>query len=70
VRFSPQEVVVERTEAVGLTMDVRQFAQAVLGDPSVLDLARIGLVDVADAAALESASRLLPASPVYCPEFF
>ncbi|AIE88084.1 GNAT family N-acetyltransferase [Fimbriimonas ginsengisoli] len=70
VAFRPGEVVVEPADTAELTLDVRPFAQAFLGEPSLADLARLGLVTVGNAAALKAAQRLMPPSPVICADFF
>jgi predicted acetyltransferase len=70
VAFSPDGVIVEKASAADVTMDIRQFTCAFMGDPSVVDLARNGLIEVRDRAALKSISRLLTPSPVSCWDFF
>ena len=66
VRFSPEGVTVEPCEGHDVAMDVRRFAQAFLGEPSLADLTRLGAVE-GDASTLE---RLLPPSPTICGDFF
>lgn len=66
VRFSPEGVTAEPCQGHDVAMDVRRFAQAFLGEPSLADLARLGAVE-GDVAPL---SRLLPPSPVICGDFF
>ena len=66
VRFSPERVTVEPCEGHDVAMDVRRFAQAFLGEPSLADLVRMGEVE-GDATTLD---RLLPPSPVLCGDFF
>ena len=66
VRFSPEGVSVERCEGHDVAMDVRPFAQAFMGEPSLGDLVRLGVVE-GDATVLE---RLLPPSPTICGDFF
>lgn len=66
VRFSPEGVAVEPCEGHDVAMDVRRFAQAFLGEPSLDDLVRLGQVE-GDASAL---ARLLPPSPTICGDFF
>lgn len=68
--FRPSAVEVERTQDADLTLDIRPFAQAFLGEPSLADLARIGQVDVRNRKALQAAQRLLPPSPTICADFF
>lgn len=66
VRFSPEGVQVEPCEGHDVAMDVRRFAQAFLGEPSLADLFRLGVVE-GDPSVLE---RLLPPSPTLCGDFF
>jgi predicted acetyltransferase len=70
VAFRPGEVVVEKCEDADIALDIRPFAQAFLGEPSLRDLARIGRVSVTHPDALRAAERLLPALPVTCADFF
>ncbi len=70
VSFSPSGVIVEACETAGLEMTIQAFTQALLGEPSLEDLARNGLVDVRDQADLEGAKTLLPPARTYCMEFF
>ena len=66
VRFSPRGVTVEPCEGHDVAMDVRRFAQAFLGEPSLEDLVRLGEIE-GDATVL---ARLLPPSPTVCGDFF
>lgn len=66
IRFSPEGVEVERCEGQDVAMDIRPFAQAFMGEPSLADLVRLGIVE-GDATILE---RLLPPSPTICGDFF
>jgi predicted acetyltransferase len=70
VAFSPYGVNVERCEGADLEVNIRSFAPAFFGEPSIVDLARNGLVVVKNASALKAAAELLPASPVGCLEFY
>lgn len=70
VSFSDGAVEVERSSDAELEMDIRQFAQALLGSPSLEDLSRNQLVQVRSGEAFEAARALLPPSPVYCMDFF
>lgn len=70
VDFEKGVVTVAPSAAADLKVDVRQFAQAFLGEPSWSDLARDGMVAVKHGEALEAAMRLMPPTPVYCTEFF
>ncbi|RYG23827.1 GNAT family N-acetyltransferase [bacterium] len=66
VRFSPQGVEVEPCQGHDVAIDVRQFAQAFMGEPSLADLVRHGAIE-GDSSVLE---RLLPPSPTVCGDFF
>jgi len=70
VTFAPGSVTVEKSESADLEIDIRPFAQAFLGEPSLLDLARLGIVKVHRASALTEAAKLMPALPVICNDFF
>lgn len=70
VRFGPDGVEVSQGGQPDFTIDVRHWCQAFLGEPSLLDLARNGLVQVHDGRGLSAASRLLPPSPTVCNDFF
>lgn len=70
VSFDPEGVRVEPTDRADLEMDVRPFAQAFLGEPSLTELVRHELVKVNDRHGLAAAERLLPPSPVTCNDFF
>jgi predicted acetyltransferase len=61
---------VEKTDEADFELDVRHFAQALLGDPSLADLARNDLLQVSNPGGLKAAMAALPPSAVYCPEFF
>lgn len=70
VAFSPQGVSVEKASSASIRMDVRQFVQAFLGEPSVVDLGRNGMLDSNSPKDLQAMARLLPDSPTYCTDFF
>jgi|688.fasta_scaffold126068_3 predicted acetyltransferase len=70
VDYSPQGVVVERSTEGGFTMDIRQFSQAFMGEPSLITLAMNDLVDVKSSQDLYAASQLLTASSVCCLDAF
>jgi predicted acetyltransferase len=53
-----------------LQMNVKQFAQALLGEPSLADLLRIGLVEVGRPVAVEMAAALLKPNPTTCVDSF
>jgi predicted acetyltransferase len=69
VRFSPAGVEVGPASEAEIELDVRHFAQALLGEPSLDDLLRNGLA-CASGGAAEAARNLLPPLPVYCSDFF
>lgn len=70
VRFSPSGVEVEKTAQADLQMSPQTLVQALLGQPSLEDLARNGLICPANRGALGQAAKLLPPLPVYCTDFF
>jgi|GEM_PF-510292 len=70
IAFSPSGVEVERGGEEDLTLDVRQLSQAFLGEPSLAELLRHGLVPVRRAAAVQDALKLFTPLPVYCGDFF
>lgn len=70
VAFGPSGVEVSSASDAALVMSVQGFVQALLGQPSLHDLAINQLVDVRSAAALEAAETLLSPASVYCLEFF
>jgi predicted acetyltransferase len=71
VRFREGAVEVEGTGAsADVCIDIRHFAQAFLGEPSLNQLADAGHVEVSSGIGLAAAQRLMPAQPVYCMDFF
>lgn len=66
IRFSPEGVDVEPCEGHDVVMDIRRFAQAFMGEPSLAELVRLGEI-VGDSSTLE---LLLPPSPTICGDFF
>lgn len=70
VAYSPSGVSVTPGTEEDFTLDIRQLAQAFLGEPSLADLVRNGLVPVRNESALDAATRLLPPSPTICLDFF
>lgn len=68
--FSENRVEIDKCGQADLTFDSGSFACALMGEPSVLDLARNGLVQVRESAAVSAAARLLPPLPVSCWDFF
>lgn len=69
VRFTPAGVEVDPASDAAIVLDTRQFTQALLGDPSAADLARNGILTGPE-EEIHAMDRLLPASPVYCLDFF
>ncbi|HEY0868547.1 MAG TPA: GNAT family N-acetyltransferase [Fimbriimonas sp.] len=70
VVYSPEEVRVEPADDADIALDIRQWTQAFLGEPSLEDLRRLGLVGVRNQAGFASAAQLLTPLPTYCGEFF
>jgi predicted acetyltransferase len=70
VEFSPKEVSVEASETADIELPIQTFVQALLGEPSLTDLIRNGLVCSKSEKALLAAQLLLPPSPTYCSDFF
>lgn len=70
VRFDANGVSVEKASSAGLCLDVRHFAQAFLGEPSLRDLINLDLVEVSDDADAVAAERLLTPSCTHCADFF
>ncbi len=72
VNFSDGSVQVdfEPTASPDFSLDIRNFAQALLGEPNLGDLMRQGRVDVFDEQGFAEASQLLPSSSVCCLDFF
>jgi predicted acetyltransferase len=70
IRSQDGNVSVQMTGTADLEIDIRHFAQAFLGDPSLTDLIRNGFVKINNAQSVEAATRLFSPLPVYCPEFF
>ena len=71
VTFSPEGVLVEQTnQKPGFTMDIRQFTQAFMGEPSLSTLLLNEIFDVSDIAQVNEAEKLLTPSPTICFESF
>jgi predicted acetyltransferase len=70
VEYSPEGVSVVPASKAGLVMDIRQFSQAFMGQPGLMDLALNGLIEVRSDADLLGASGLLSAQPVCCLDAF
>lgn len=70
VAYTPDGVKATEGEEPDFTLDIRQFAQAFLGEPSLADLLRNRLVPVHRESPVEDALKLLPPSPTICLDFF
>lgn len=70
VDFSPEGVSVSPETEAGFTLNIRQFSQALMGEPSLMNLAINDLIDVHSREQLIAASHLLPAMPVCCLDAF
>ena len=70
VAFSPDGVIVEPCDSADLVMDIRQFSQALMGLPSLIDIATTGLLEAKSDTVVDEAAKLLTAMPVCCMEFF
>jgi predicted acetyltransferase len=70
VEYSPDGVSVAPASNAGLVMDIRQFSQAFMGQPGLMDLALNGLIEVRSDADLLTAAGLLSAQPVCCLDAF
>jgi len=70
VEFADGKVSVSVSEVADLEVDIWRFTQAFLGDPSLADLARNGLVTVRNDASLAAACALLTPLPVCCLDAF
>lgn len=70
VDFSPESVEVGPTNESDFELDIRHFSQALLGSPSLQELALHGLVTAKDPHGLTESAKLLTALPVVCMEFF
>ena len=70
VEFSADRISVGEAAEADFCLDVKRFAQAYLGDPSLADLARNGLISLPAGEARWAAEALMTAMPVYCQDFF
>jgi len=70
VSFGEGGVRVAQTASAELHCDIRAFSQAFMGQPSLVELCRLGRIDSDSPEAMIAASRLMPALPVVCMEFF
>ena len=70
VTFSPQGVKVEPSKTAGFKIDIRQFTQAFMGEPSLSNLVMNDLVEIKDIDDVREAEKLLTPSPTVCFEMF
>jgi hypothetical protein len=70
VSFSPNGVEVEIGGEPDFHIDIRQFAQAFMGEPSLATLRSIELVEVRNEEGFAAATRLLTPMPTVCSDFF
>jgi predicted acetyltransferase len=70
IRWSREGVEVEQNPRADLVMDVRQFVQGYLGEPSFATLGMLDLLEVRSREALEAVERMMPAGTVYCTDIF
>ncbi len=70
VTFNLEGVTIVPAVTADFTITIQAFTQALLGEPSLGDLVRNGMIDVHREEGLASAEFLLPPSRVYCLEFF
>jgi predicted acetyltransferase len=67
---TPDGVQVERSDTAEVRMHIRQYTQALLGEPSFADLVQHGLVSSTSAQAVRDAATLFSPWPTYTIEFF
>lgn len=70
VAFSEDGVAVEKCSEAAVRMDVRHFAQALLGEPSFERLLEQGFASATAEKAVKEACVLLPPRPTYCLDKF
>ena len=68
--FSSDGVEVTKADSAELHTDIGHFSQALMGSPSISQLAEQGAVRVDSQQALDAAEALLTPLPVCCMEFF
>jgi predicted acetyltransferase len=67
---TPEGVQIERSETAEVRMHIRQYTQALLGEPSFADLVHHGLVSSTSAQAVADAAALFSPWPTYIIDFF
>ena len=70
VSYAPEGVEVERCDTADVHIDIRQFAQALLGEPSFPELLTNSLVSCTSDQAAQAASAFLGRKPTYNMELF
>ncbi|MFZ4508649.1 MAG: GNAT family N-acetyltransferase [Fimbriimonas sp.] len=70
VSFSPEGLTVEESAEADFVLDIRQFVQAFLGEPSLAELVQQDMVEILSNEGLSEAMALLGASPTVCNDFF
>lgn len=70
VSFGEGSVEVSACSNADLRFTEKSFAQALFGQPSLVDLLRSGVVSAFSDCAVEAACKLLPAHPTQCIDFF
>ena len=70
VEFSPDGVEVTPCDHADIQIDIRHFSQMLMGSPSLAELHRMGLVEVADPRAFHAAIGLFEPRTVVCMEYF
>jgi len=73
VSFGGGHVTVELAangESPDLTMDIKKFAQAFMGEPSLTQLAASESIQYESLEGFAAATRLMPAQATYCMDFF
>ena len=70
VSYSPEGVEVEPSDTAEVRMDIRHFAQALMGEPSFSDLLLNGLVSCTNTQAAQAAAALLSPKTTHVLEIF
>ena len=70
VSYSPEGVHVEPTDNGDLQMDIRQYSQAWLGEPSLENLLEHSFVSCSSGDAVKAATAVLPPKTTYTLEYF
>lgn len=70
IRFGADSVQVEPSPTADVTMTAQAFVQALLGEPSIDDMARNGMVCCSNETSLRAARALLTPSPTFCSDYF